>query len=101
MPAPMVPRPMTPMARNSREDCSGTGVVMAAILPRPPRVGSGPGHCRFTPRETRDRALPGRLRRPPGRPPPDGHAAADDEERRVGPGAQRRGLVQAAELDVT
>ena len=52
------------------------------------------------PRETRRRALPGRLRRPADRPPADGHPADHGQDRRLGAGALRRRLLQAAELDV-
>ena len=55
---------------------------------------------RFLPRETRRGALPGGLRRPADRPPADGDPGADDQGRRLGAGALRRRLLQAAELDV-
>ena len=57
-------------------------------------------HCRFARREDRRCALPGRLRRAADRPPADGHPGADDQGRRVGAGALRRRVLQAAQLDV-
>ena len=54
---------------------------------------------RFTARENRRGPLSGRLRGPPERSPADGDAGADAQVRRLGAGALRRRLLQAAELD--
>ena len=54
---------------------------------------------RFSARETRRCALSGRLRRAADRAPADGHPGADAQVRRLGAGALRRRLLQAAELD--
>src|SRR3954470_10096681 len=73
MPAPIVPRPTTPIVLNSRDDAaSGVGLVMGRILPRDP----GPAAARFLTRSWRNRDL--------------------TEARCSGPRGQRRHLVGAA-----
>src|SRR3546814_12292053 len=67
---------------------------MSAVLELVRRTGS------LASRETRCCALPGRLRRPPLGPSTDGDPRVDDQGRRIGAGALRRRLLQAAELDV-
>ena len=96
------------MVLKSRGCCvlrHGRRILPSARRPRrPDRPCRDDGHPRaagrLPPRETRRCALPGRLRRPADRPPADGHPAAHGQGRRLGAGALRRRLLQAAELDV-
>ena len=90
-----------PTRRGRRSAHRGTGSAASTcrsrvdLRRRPDRT-----HCRFPARETRRSQVPGRLRRAADRPPPDGDPGADDQGRRLGAGALRRRLLQAAELDV-